>query len=80
MIHTQYFLVLFPFAGNYFLWQEIISFGRKLLFLTGNYFPWQEIISFAGTYFLWQELIPLAGNHFTWHEIISLDMKLFHLA
>ena len=37
VIHTQYFLVLFPLGGNYFLWHDIISLGRKLFPLTGNF-------------------------------------------
>ena len=71
MIHTQYFLVLFPLAGNYF-------------FLTGNYFPWQEIISFgrnlfplAETYSFGRKSFRLARYHFAWQEIILVGRKLF---
>ena len=72
---------LFRFAGNFFIWQEIIficleiiSFGRNAFCLTVNYFLWQEIISFGRKFFI------LTGNYFPWLEIISFGRKLFPLA
>ena len=46
--------------GNYFLWQEFISFVRKVFRLKGNYFIWQEMMSFDRKKGL------LTWNHFLW--------------
>ena len=51
-----------PLTGNYFLWQEIISFESNL-------FLWQELIPLTVNYFLWQEIISFD------RKVISLDKK-----
>ena len=84
MIHTQYFLVLFPLAGNYSFWQEIISLDRKLFPLTGTYSCGRKSFRLAENYFTWQEIIllgrksfHLAGNYLLWQEIISFKRSDF---
>ena len=61
----------FRLAGNYFIWQaiisiclEIISFCRKLFPLAEKLFLGQELILIG------RKLFRLAGNYFIWQEII----------